>query len=79
MADGKREQVMNIALAKLNDELTANRQPVDAEREAMKADFAKFILQGLIMSGRINYEDPGADLIRMWKLAGKAVEAKEKA
>lgn len=50
-----------------------------AERYALKAEFAKAILQGLVMSGRIDWENPNPDLLRCWRLASKAVMARDKA
>jgi hypothetical protein len=50
-----------------------------AERHALKAEFAKVILQGLVMSGRIDWENPNPDLLRCWRLASKAVMARDKA
>ena len=50
-----------------------------AERQELRAEFAKVILQGLVISGRINWEDPNADLLRCWRLAARAVTARDMA
>lgn len=68
---------MNLADANLAAQLPVKRKRT-AEEEALYQQAGLQFIQGLIIGGYMNWENPNPDLLRCWRLADKAVEARNK-
>jgi hypothetical protein len=68
---------MNLADANLAAQLPAKRKLTPAE-DALKNDVFNAALIGLIIRGEFNWENQNPCLLRCWKVADKAVEARER-
>ena len=61
----------------LMEDIAVELEQDDTEDRALRIDLYKALLQGMVIKGCIDYENPMPDLWRCWRTAKVAVEVTE--
>ena len=62
-----------------NDWPLSKEDITEAQLHSLRVDVYKSLLQGLVIRGEFNFNEPHADVLRCWNAAKPAAEVTEKA